>query len=294
MFKLLSKLVNSVVGNVGTEDDEEDEDEPVLPPSGLPQSYETEKINFSGKVTHIHNGYGLIDNSVYFAFDVVIGGVRPFVGCLVHVTASRFNESSGWRADQVTIVSNQSWNNVSQEDRYKSSNQRGEYSDSPDLDKETLDNTNNATHESNDLSSGEINEDSLIGVITKITNSSGFINGNIPFDTTDTVAGFVPYRGDWVTVKIFHDETLNRRWAEKVEPLRTLNFEGVVNSVRDGHGYINSEIFFTFNVCKNDRVPRHHDKVCGQAVETNQGSCVWRAVSVVCQDQGHSRLFFLR
>ncbi|XP_031573706.1 RNA helicase Mov10l1-like [Actinia tenebrosa] len=54
-----------------------------------------------GKVSRLYDGAGVIDDEVYFTFDVIIGGSRLEVGNEVHFEAKRENNTSGWKATRV-------------------------------------------------------------------------------------------------------------------------------------------------------------------------------------------------
>ena len=47
-----------------------------------------------------------------------------------------------------------------------------------------------------------------------------------------------------------------------------------------GHGYVDEEIFFSYESCQDGYCPRRWDRVKVTAVESGQGRCRWRALSV--------------
>ncbi|CAG2195379.1 unnamed protein product [Mytilus edulis] len=65
-----------------------------------------------------------------------------------------------------------------------------------------------------------------------------------------------------------------------IQPLRCIEKESKITAFQVDHGYIDSEIFFYPEVCVNGYRPRKWDKVVVKAVESAQGKCNWRAVSV--------------
>ena len=100
------KAITAAIGSLWSQPDEdadvtaelEDttaEDEQSLNTATLEKQY-------SGKVTSLHSGYGLIDNDVYFNFAVIKGAV-PRVGDTVRVIARRRHEAAGWRATKVGL-----------------------------------------------------------------------------------------------------------------------------------------------------------------------------------------------
>ena len=79
-------------------------------PSGPAQTSATSCTNeqrryFTGVVTSLNGESGLIDNHVYFEWDVIVGGLTPVVGGAAHVTATRPHVHAGWRAVRVDLTS---------------------------------------------------------------------------------------------------------------------------------------------------------------------------------------------
>lgn len=60
---------------------------------------------FFGKVTSIHDGYGLVDNAVYFSFELLGNKQLPGVGNTVLVDARRTSTAEGWVAHSICWVS---------------------------------------------------------------------------------------------------------------------------------------------------------------------------------------------
>ena len=116
----------------------------------------------SGKITHLYDGSGIIENDIYFTFDVVLGGYRPELGENVHVVAKREKETEGWKAIRVEKTSE--WN-------------------------------------TDNLFTGRDIE-TFVGSITKLSAASGVVNQEINFDFACLRPGFVPLQGDWVKLDI--------------------------------------------------------------------------------------------
>ena len=115
-----------------------------------------------GKVTHLYDGSGIIENDIYFTFDLVLGGVRPQLGDKVHVIAKRESETAGWKAVRVEVLTE--W-------------------------------TTDHVFTARDV-------ETFIGSITKLSVITGVVNGEINFDLSCLRPGYIPYQGDWVKLDI--------------------------------------------------------------------------------------------
>ena len=122
-------------------------------------------------------------------------------------------------------------------------------------------------------------EEVLIGDITDM-NEKDFV---ISYDTHCPMAslafGYAPCTGDWVRAEVLRDRGLVCN-VKVVKPLREKSLTGIVTSIGYGHGYINTDIFFSFGVCRTNYVPRKGHTVRVTAIESNQGNCKWRALKV--------------
>ncbi|XP_038054023.1 RNA helicase Mov10l1-like [Patiria miniata] len=199
-----------------------------------------EKSSFSGKVTDLLYGYGLIDNNVYFTFDCVLGGQRPAVGDSVVVQAVRDHNMGGWKATKVDIW--QDWEND-----------------------ETGQNPQSGT---------------LIGKVTKVSQDSGFINETVAFDQDSLVFGYKPCRGDWIQGDVTFEPSSDKSQARNVRPLREQKFSGSVTHLYPGYGHVNGKIYFTFRVCEGGWRPKKGDLVEGRMMESQQSKGNWRAISM--------------
>ena len=216
-----------------------------------------------GKVTSIHSGYGMIDNEVYFSLECTEGQRTPQLDDTVEVEASRQQDSAGWRAMHVRVISHDDdhvWEDVAEEPRI-----------------------------SNKKRNDGKAEEFVVGMVTRTGKDQGVVNESYNFLFTDCCDGYTPYKGDWVNIKLGSDRTT----VVSVKPLREQSFEGKVNTVQSGFGYINSDIYFTFSVCEEGFVPRRGERVCGKAIEITRGRSTWRALTVV-PIQGHLVDKFIR
>ncbi len=215
---------------------------------------------FTGQVTSIHNGFGLVNNEAYFSLECVVGQVVPEVGSKVRVTARRKSDTDGWRVMSVSLCLDEDQDDTSDEQN-KQVSPEGE-----------------AIHGTEETDSTETKTEILVANITAISRDYGLLNGSIPFDMA-ICEGYEPAKGDWVTAEITTIDTGESK-ATSIKPLRQKDFEGEINTALQGFGYIDADIYFTFCVCEEDWIPRRGDKVSGRAVESNRGKSTWRAIRV--------------
>lgn len=212
---------------------------------------------FTGKITQLFCEHGLIDGEVYFSAESVIGSNPLHVGDTVNVVARQQNKEGGWMAESVSLVVS-SW-------------------------------------EDDDLTSEAVTGE--VGKVTELKEEEGIINKNIIFTIGECVEGYLPHVGDWVSVELDttdsdtsgaqeekEDFTTHLKEplfnASKVAPLRTWSFEGCVSASLPDHGYIDEEVFFRLDACLNGYRPRKWDRVKVIAIESQQGKCSWRAVTI--------------
>ncbi|GAB1598152.1 RNA helicase Mov10l1-like [Argonauta hians] len=217
------------------------------------KSTEENTRTFTGYITNVFGNHGLIDGDVYFSYSVIVGSQRPQEGNEVSVIASRQHREGGWYADQVIILKQWAEENDS---------------DNSDDSKETESVSNGVVQE---LAPG-------VGTITQCHLGEGLINEDIPFRIENCVKGFIPEVGDWVTVDL--RETNGEVVAFDVQPLRQQEFTSEVSVVLRDHGYIQKDIFFFLKSCATGYKPKCRDQVCCTAIESKQGKCNWRAISV--------------
>ena len=247
MFSAVGKVFEYLWGEDGSSPNEKDRHPPVLKPEeDFPKTRQ-----FDGKITHVFSSHGLIDNEVYFSFDDVIGSNKPSLGDNVGVVAVQEYSEGGWHANQVTLAL--SWDD-SEDDDFDEDN------DSDDCQQPA----------------------EVVGKVTRFKDAIGYINDNIYFDLSDCDhEDYVPATGDWVkTVVTYGDEDKADIRAKKLEPLRVTETEGVVTAFQGDHGYIDGEVFFTPEACCDGFVPRKWDPVSYKALESVQGRCTWRAISI--------------
>ncbi|KAK7101774.1 RNA helicase Mov10l1-like [Littorina saxatilis] len=228
---------------------------------------EAQTVPFTGKVTQVFCRHGLIDGKVYFASDAVSSRNAVQVGDTVNVVARQQYKDGGWIAESVTVV-----DSLWEEEK-------------------------------------ELTPVVPTGEVGKVTQFSsrdkeGIINKNIWFNMAVCQEGYLPVKGDWVTVELDvssstqdkDDASENKgddydgfafvesdpyTYALKVAPLREWCFEGVISAALMDHGYINEEVYFRRDACLNGYRPRRGDSVKVGAIESTQGKSNWRAIYVV-------------
>lgn len=193
---------------------------------------------FSGKVTKLYDGSGIIEEEVFFNFDKVIGGLRPKLGTEVYVEASREGMEHGWRADRVEVLMTD-WSSFGEEGTFEV----------------------------------------LVGEVTEVTGDNLIVNYDLFCNVSCATIGYTPSKGDWVRVELTRDRGVVYE-VKSVGPLREKNVIGSITAVGNGHGYINTDIFFTFGACRKNYIPRRGHTVQVMAIESSQGNCKWRALRI--------------
>ena len=125
----------------------------------------------------------------------------------------------------------------------------------------------------------EGNEEVVIGDVTDINEKYLIISYDTHCPMTSLAFGYIPCKGDWVHADVIRDRGIVCD-VKVVKPLREKSLTGTVTSVGCGHGYINTDIFFSFGVCRTNYMPRKGHTVRVTAIESNQGNCKWRAVKI--------------
>ena len=226
----------------------------------LCESSEPEERTFLGHVTSLHDGYGLIDNETYFSAGVVVGDASCAVGDAVSVRAERKPATGGWRAKQVTPVT------------------QADAGDDDDGDDGWVETTQEAEPEP---------DGNVVAVVTSVQAQSGFLDDTTPFDLADVAPGYVPVKGDSVAARVRSTDGRGRR-AFGVAPLRTMDFVGDVSAVMASFGYVecdSGDVYFELRVCGREWAPARGQRVRGRAVETNRGRCGWRAFQLAHEER---------
>lgn len=260
MFSVLNKFWNFFYTEELDDEDEKQDSSNKTEEQDINNTHDAEekKKNFNGKVTHVFSNHGLIDGEIYFSFDCVVGGLRPQVGIEVNCVAKQEHRGGGWSAEQINIIKN--WELTQHDSKIVKLNGNEPVVAEPE--------TNVPT----------------IGVVTKCVEGRGLINDNISFMCDNCVDGFSPQAGDWVKFDLVGLDVgdSGQTYAGSVSPLRTQESEGCVSAFMRDHGYIEGEIYFESQACSNGYRPQRGDKVKVVAIESIQGKCGWRAVSVIC------------
>lgn len=253
MFSAFSKLVSFVYQH----DDDDDEDDPpdVDQTVEVPALKEHSKLtdikhnsskpdlvkSFIGKVTHVFEKHGLINGDIYFSFDTIVNDVIPEVGDDVDVIARQKEVGDLLIPEQVSVLQ-ESWDTNSDNDNQES---------------EVLPN------------------DGIVGKITSFNGKDGLVNGHITFVREDLCGDFTPCVGDYVKAEFQKDQSI-----KGIVPLRFMERESKITCFQGDHGYLDGEIFFYPDACEDGYKPFKWDKVMVKAIESAQGRCNWRAVSI--------------
>ncbi|XP_062571202.1 RNA helicase Mov10l1-like [Saccostrea cucullata] len=130
-----------------------------------------------------------------------------------------------------------------------------------------------------DFDEDDKEDKSMVGIIEKFNGEFGTINGQIQFSVSAvTLENYVPCVGDYVTVDVMRVSGLLE--ASNIKPLRMFEKEGQISAVQKDHGYIDGDTFFTLAACCDGFSPRKWDRVQTVVIESAQGQCSWRAISI--------------
>lgn len=248
MFTAVGKVLGYFLGDDNTTHSDTESPVPAQE-SNEHESYPKTR-HFDGNITHVFSSHGLIDNEVYFSFSELIGESEPSPGDRVAVVAVQEYKGGGWLASQVTLTST--------------------WSDSDDED----------DNECEDFTTKKPAE--VVGRVIKYRDGKGYITDNIYLDLSQCDHGeYTPAVGDWVkTVVSYNDDDEIDKRVERIEPLRVSETEGVITAFQGDHGYIDGEVFFTPEACVDHYIPKKWDPVSYKAIESIQGRCTWRAISL--------------
>ncbi|XP_069765517.1 RNA helicase Mov10l1 isoform X5 [Narcine bancroftii] len=209
-----------------------------------------------GTVTRSCGKYGLIDDSIYFTSNDVLGGVPLQIGQKVNVLAQKNEPCGGWKAIKVQLET----------DHWDEGGSCTVYSDSSDQMK---------TH-------------SLIGMITSCNNDGGYINETTHFTMDNVCEGFQPFVGDWIQAQYFIEQTTWKSQASCVKPLRYKRVDKVpITRMLHGSGVVDDVIFFTLESLQlpPNYIPRKDDVVNLVIVESSQSLYQWRALCIAPEEK---------
>lgn len=129
------------------------------------------------------------------------------------------------------------------------------------------------------MDNDDVQDKSMVGIIEKFNGEFGTINGHIQFSLSAVcLEDYSPHVGDYVTLDVGRMSGLLE--ASNMKPLRIFEKEGQISAVQQDHGYIDGDTFFTLSVCCDKYNPRKWDRVQITVIESSQGKCSWRAISV--------------
>lgn len=206
--------------------------------------------NSYGKITSFFNNRGLIDDSIYFTQDVIVGSDQPNVGDQVVYKASRSHADGGWIASSVQITA--LWD----------------------------------VEESKEPSKPY--KDVMIGNVVKCYSNGALLKTTQEFDVSlnKFKAGYRPSNGDWVNIELWNKNDENASSTFHVDdiisisPLREKKIHGIVSDILNRHGFINGDVYFSFAICKRGTFFKRGDHVAAIVIESKQIRGNWRAVYI--------------
>ncbi|XP_004381034.1 cancer/testis antigen 55 [Trichechus manatus latirostris] len=204
---------------------------------------DTKLKTVQGVVTRFCDGYGLINELIYFTNDVVTGNVLLKVGQKVTAVVEEDETSHGSKAIKVDALSDKC----------------------------------------DDDGSSDSGPRVLFGCVTSILEGDGFVNHTAYFSLDVVCKGFEPYEGDWIVAEFSIQPDTWSRKAISVKPLRHKHvYEVCITSLCGRNGVIDDNIFFTLDSLKlpDGYVPQISDIVNAVVVERAHSTYIWRALSM--------------
>ncbi|XP_069346579.1 RNA helicase Mov10l1 [Eulemur rufifrons] len=210
---------------------------------------DTKLKTIQGVVTRYCSDYGMIDDLIYFSNEAVTSKVLLNVGQEVIAVVEENKVSNGLKAIRVEAVSDK-WED-------------------------------NSKNHSGGLSGSSPRV--LIGCVTSLMESAGYINQTTYFSLESVCEGFQPCKGDWVEAEYWIRPGTWSSEAVSVKPLRYKRVDKVcISSLCGRNGVMEDSIFFSLDCLKlpDGYVPRRGDIVSAVVVESSQSCYLWRAVCI--------------
>lgn len=232
------------------------ENSPIDTPRFIPQcrkeyrerTKNIEKMSLTGKVTFVGEGYGVIDDFIYFDMSSMCSfslSGEPKVGYEVQVDAER-QQDAGWKATTVFVL------NIGGATAFQTEKDQ------------------------------VLPECHTLGSINHITDHEITLDNGLSFSIEKLQTGYVPRVSDWIKLDLTTEGKLLC-----IRPLRTKNLTGTVTAApRRGEGEIregrvNDEVLLPLTSCEEGYIPHRGDLVSLQAIEVKGNWCVWRATKTV-------------
>ncbi|XP_053442523.1 RNA helicase Mov10l1 [Nycticebus coucang] len=121
----------------------------------------------------------------------------------------------------------------------------------------------------------------LIGCVTSLVESAGYISQTTYFSLESVCEGFEPCKGDWVEAEYWIRPGTWSSEAISVKPLRYKRVDKVcISSLCGRNGVIEDSIFFSLDSLKlpDGYIPCRGDVVNSVVVESSQSCYIWRAL----------------
>ncbi|XP_041851865.1 RNA helicase Mov10l1 [Melanotaenia boesemani] len=210
-------------------------------------------------VTQLCLDYGIIDDAIFFTRGEVLGGIPLKEGDLVNCIAVRGGAEGGWKALRVE-KSAEAW-----DDGGRTS-----------------------------VESENMQLRPLIGTVTSVDGSGGYINQTTYFPLCSLSKGYLPVKGDLVQAKYFINPTRWTTQAHSVAPLRYSRLDKVrITSIHGSNGVVEDSVFFNMDSLL---LPANYQPLSGHLVnlvmvESSQSLYCWRALCMApCFQRGSTTL----
>ncbi|KAG8196843.1 hypothetical protein JTE90_027556 [Oedothorax gibbosus] len=272
MFTLLYKLFfHDWNGLSGRKVKEKDNSEPV------------NAKKFRGKVTGINSleEYGVVNQHVYFSFDVVYSGKNLFVGDNVLVDATRKEAHHGWIASYVEYIYTPPKPELIKISDSKANGHAVVKSNAQ------LNQSFTKPKQASNLSTTTMDRvETITQTVSECNSHFGKLKDGYEFFVEDGKIGFEPVVGDVVLATIqFSDQ--GKRVIEW-EPKEVKCIEGEVTANENDCGVIDDEIMFFRSSCKKKVNLHVGKKVSAMIVSSEQGLFRWRAYSLCASSSDES------
>ncbi|XP_053615396.1 probable RNA helicase armi [Plodia interpunctella] len=142
----------------------------------------------------------------------------------------------------------------------------------------------------------QVIEHTLIGEVDHREDRFVFMKDNDLKFSLDNVEGtFVPVKGDWLELKcrVQYDENKPTDITAS-QVLEVMSFKAIRRKIKNAtisgwfgeSGICDRLVYFDKQSLQNGMTPRIGSKVIVEAIESNQGTCTWRAIKLITLDDG--------
>lgn len=131
-------------------------------------------------------------------------------------------------------------------------------------------------------------------IVAKVTKREGRIAvvepHNIRIDLSKVQSDFIPMIGDWLMIESFVEVNSNSTdlsgevlEVDRIKSLRSKLDIGVISKYdrQNEVGIIDKRVIFHKRACEPGYIPHVGDKVVSESIESDQGQCSWRSITIV-------------